>query len=312
MNDLRRVAAFLEAQSAESGAARNTVLAYGRDLRDFCDWLAARSLTLGDMARSDVEDYLIHCDAQGLSRATRARRLSAIRQLTRFALDEGWREDDPAMRIAGPGRAARLPKVLSQAEVTAMLAVVDQISRDEVEARRNRALIELLYATGMRVSELVGLPVAATRGDPRVLLIRGKGGRERMVPLTGAARSALAAWLDLRDGAARDTALGRLVAGVGARWLFPAASRMGHMPRQAMNTLIRDLAIAAGIDPARVTPHVIRHAFATHLLEGGADLRAIQTLLGHADLSTTEIYTHVLDARMRDLVLNHHPLAHSP
>ncbi len=192
-----------------------------------------------------------------------------------------------------------------------MLDAIPHLGRGEVERSRNLALFEILYATGMRVSELVSLPVTACRGDPELLLIRGKGGKERMVPLSAPARLALTAWLKLRDNAPADSALARLVAGKGAKWLFPAASAEGHMTRQAFHGLTGQIAAAAGIDPARVSPHVIRHAFATHLLEGGADLRAIQTLLGHADLGTTEIYTHVLDARMRDLVLNHHPLAQS-
>ena len=307
--DLRAISAFLDAQAAEAGSARNTLLAYGRDLQDFADWLAARGATLAVMTRAEVEDYLAHCDAQGLSRATRARRLSSIRQFTRFALDEGWRADDPAIRIRGPGRAKRLPKTLSQAEIGAILDAAPDLGRGPAERARNRALVELLYATGLRVSELVGLPVAAVRGDPRMILVRGKGGKDRMVPLTDTARGAIRDWLAHRDGAPDDTALGRLVAGRGARWLFPATGAGGHMTRQVFGRLLNDLALAAGIDPTRVTPHVIRHAFATHLLEGGADLRAIQTLLGHADLGTTEIYTHVLDARMRDLVLNHHPLS---
>ena len=306
---LTRIAAFLDAQAAEAGAARNTILAYGRDLRDFAEWMAPRGLALETVSRDDITAYLAGCDAQGLSRATRARRLSAIRQLTRFALEEGWRADDPAIRLTGPGKTQRLPKVLTQDEVTRLLDAVPATGRTETDRARNRCLIELLYATGMRVSELVSLPVAATRGDPQLLLIRGKGGRERMVPLSGPARAALQDWLAIRDRAAKDSPLGRLIAGKGGRFLFPSGSAAGHMPRKSMNDLIRDLSLAAGIDPARVTPHVIRHAFATHLLEGGADLRAIQTLLGHADLSTTEIYTHVLDQRMRDLVLNHHPLA---
>jgi len=309
LDDRGRISAFLDAQAAEAGAARNTLLAYGRDLRDFVDWLATRGGTLLTVPREGIEDYLAYCDAQGLARATRARRLSAIRQIMRFALDEGWREDDPAGRISGPGRVQRLPKVLDRAEVQAMLDALPRIGRNETERARNLALVELIYATGMRVSELVSLPVGACRGDPALLLIRGKGGKERMVPLSDPARRALAAWLRRRDNAPAESPLGRLVAGKGARWLFPAASREGHMTRQAMNALLGQLALAAGIDPARVSPHVIRHAFATHLLEGGADLRAIQTLLGHADLGTTEIYTHVLDTRMRDLVLNHHPLA---
>lgn len=311
-NDNDRISAFLDAQAAESGAARNTLLAYGRDLADLTRWLDAAGESLTSMSRELIEDYLGHCDDQGLSRATRARRLSSIRQFTRFALDEGWREDDPAGRIAGPGRVRRLPKTLDRAEVQAMLDALPRLGRTEVERGRNLVLVELIYATGMRVSELVSLPVSACRGDPALLLIRGKGGKERMVPLNAPARQALAAWLRLRDHAPADSALGRLVAGRGGRWLFPAASREGHMTRQAMNVLLGQLAMAAGIDPARVSPHVIRHAFATHLLEGGADLRAIQTLLGHSDLGTTEIYTHVMDSRMRDLVLNHHPLATRP
>ena len=307
--DARRVSAFLEAQAAEAGAARNTLLAYGRDLNDFIAWLTDRGEGLLTVSRDGVEDYLTHCDDQGLSRATRARRLSSIRQFTRFALDEGWREDDPAGRISGPGRAQRLPKTLSRGEVSAMLEVAATMGRTPADRLRNHALVELIYATGMRVSELVALPVSACRGDPALLLIRGKGGKERMVPLSAPARRALAAWISHRDGAETSTPLGRLVHGKGARWLFPAASAEGHMPRQAFNNLIAQVAIKAGIDPTRVSPHVLRHAFATHLLEGGADLRAIQTLLGHADLGTTEIYTHVLDARMRDLVLKHHPLA---
>ncbi len=311
-NDNDRISAFLDAQAAESGAARNTLLAYGRDLADLTRWLDETGESLTSMSRELIEDYLGHCDDQGLSRATRARRLSSIRQFTRFALDEGWREDDPAGRIAGPGRVRRLPKTLDRAEVQAMLDALPRLGRTDVERGRNLVLVELIYATGMRVSELVSLPVSACRGDPALLLIRGKGGKERMVPLNAPARQALAAWLRLRDHAPADSALGRLVAGRGGRWLFPAASREGHMTRQAMNVLLGQLAMAAGIDPARVSPHVIRHAFATHLLEGGADLRAIQTLLGHSDLGTTEIYTHVMDSRMRDLVLNHHPLATRP
>ncbi len=308
--DLRRISAFLDAQAAEAGSARNTLLAYGRDLRDFVEWLGRRQGSLMSVSRDGIEDYLAFCDAQGLSRATRARRLSAIRQITRFAQSEGWREDDPAVRISGPGRAMRLPRTLSRDEIAAMFDALDLVGRNPLERARNLALFEILYATGMRVSELVELPVDSCRGNPELLLIKGKGGKERMVPLSPPARRALQSWIALRDESPYDSAMGKLINGRGARWLFPAASTEGHMTRQAFHGLIGQIAAAAGIDPSRASPHVIRHAFATHLLEGGADLRAIQTLLGHADLGTTEIYTHVLDTRMRELVLNHHPLAH--
>ncbi|WP_299358421.1 tyrosine recombinase [uncultured Paracoccus sp.] len=307
--DLQRVATFLDAQAAEAGAARNTILAYGRDLRDFLSFLNERGLTLQGMVRDDIEDYLARCDALGLSRATRARRLSSIRQLCRFALDEGWRNDDPAIRISGPGRVQRLPRTLSQTEVTALLDAAATLEPGETNRARTVCAMELLYATGMRVSELVSLPIDSCRGRPRLLLIRGKGGRERMVPLTRPAQRALDCWIAARDAAGPDTPLGRLVRGAGGRWLFPARGAAGHMTRQGLHALLGRIAVAAGLPPDRVTPHVIRHAFATHLLDGGADLRSIQMLLGHADLGTTEIYTHVLDQRMRDLVLKHHPLA---
>ena len=307
--DHTAISAFLDAQAAEAGAARNTLLAYGRDLRDLSDWLGRRGLALAGLTREQVEDYLSFCDAQGLSRATRARRLSAIRQFTRFALDEGWREDDPAIRISGPGRAKRVPRTLDRDQILALLTSAADLGRTPVDRARNLCMMELLYATGMRVSELVSLPVAGCRGDPAALVIRGKGGKERMVPLGPAARAAMRDWLALRDSAPQGSALYRLLAGRGARWLFPAPGAAGHLPRQSFSRLLGQMAVAAGIDPTRVTPHVIRHAFATHLLEGGADLRSIQMLLGHADLGSTEIYTHVLDNRMRDLVLNHHPLA---
>ncbi len=304
----RWISAFLEAQAAELDAARNTLLAYGRDLKDFGHWLLRRSNEFSTATRSDVEGYLVACEAEGLSRATRARRLSAIRQLYRFAYEEGWRADNPAIQISGPGRAKRLPKVLSVEEVDQLLSASRDSGRNPFERLRNICLMELLYATGMRVSELVSLPVSAARGDPRMLLVKGKGGKERMVPLSTPARAALSDWLAARD-AAEEVARAEAPRTPLARHLFPARGSAGHMTRQAFHGFLKDLAVAAGITPARVTPHVLRHAFATHLLAGGADLRVIQTLLGHADVSTTEIYTHVLDERLRDLVLDHHPLA---
>ncbi len=304
----RWIAAFLDAQAAERDAARNTRLAYGRDLLDFTAWLTRKGKDLAGASRADVEGYLIWCEAQGLSKATRARRLSAIRQLYRFTHEEGLRADNPALPIKGPGRVQRLPKTLRQDEVAGLLDAAATQGR-KGDRGRNRCLMELLYATGMRVSELVELPVAAARGEPRMILVRGKGGKERMVPLSTPARAALSAWIAERD-AAEDAA--RAIGRPASRYLFPAPGKAGHLSRQAFHTLIKTLAIAAGLDPARVTPHTLRHAFATHLLEGGADLRVIQTLLGHADLATTEIYTHVLDERLRALVMDHHPLARKP
>jgi integrase/recombinase XerD len=304
--DARRwIAAFLEARAAEVGQARNTRLAYGRDLADFSDWLDARGKALDGADRTAVEDYLVHCDSLGLSKATRARRLSAIRQFFRFAVEEGWRAENPALRLAGPGRAQSLPKTLSEAEVARLLDAARQRGRSAGDRLRDTALFELLYASGLRVSELVSLPVAAVRGDPRMILVRGKGDKERMVPLSGPARAALAAWLAHRD-AAEEVAR---IAGKPSRHLFPGEGRDGHLSRQYFHSLVKDTAIRAGISPARVTPHVLRHAFATHLLAHGADLRVIQTLLGHADVATTEIYTHVLDEHLTNLVLTRHPLA---
>ncbi|MDD9706080.1 site-specific tyrosine recombinase XerD [Seohaeicola sp. SP36] len=301
----RWISAFLEAQAAELGAATNTLLAYGRDLKDFADWLEGRR-DFPRATRDDVEAYLIHCDAQGLAKSTRARRLSAIKQLYRFAFEEGWRTDNPAIQISGPGRDQRLPKVLSVNEVDRLLQAARALGRNREDRVRNTCLMELLYATGMRVSELVSLPVSAARGDPRMLLIMGKGGKERMVPLSPPARAAMSLWLDLRDSG--QDAL-RAKGKPASKFLFPSSGRLGHLTRHRFYLLIKDIAVQAGISPAKVTPHTLRHAFATHLLANGADLRAIQTLLGHADVATTEIYTHVLDERLTALVMDHHPLA---
>ena len=303
---VRWIDAFLEAQAAEAGAARNTLLAYGRDLKDFAAFLAARPRTFEAAQRADVEDYLVRCEAEGLKRSTRARRLAAIRALYRFAYSEGWRADDPAIRIGGPGRDKRLPKTLSEEEVSRLLTAAETSAAEPDTRARNACLMHVLYATGLRVTELVSLPVAAVRGDPRWLLVRGKGGKERMVPLTPEAREATAAWLRLRD-AAEDA---REAKGLKASpFLFPTRSAEGHLTRFRFHALVKELAVAAGVSPSAVHPHALRHAFATHLLANGADLRSIQTLLGHADVATTEIYTHVLEARLRDLVLTHHPLA---
>ncbi|TVS02891.1 MAG: site-specific tyrosine recombinase XerD [Rhodobacteraceae bacterium] len=302
----RWISSFLDASAAETGSARNTLLAYGRDLRDCAAWATDQGLDFTTLARGDIEAYLIHCDAQGLAKSTRARRLSAIRQMFRFAYAEGWRNDDPASRIAGPGKSQKLPVTLSPEEVEALLSAARETGRGASERLRNTCLLELLYATGLRVSELVSLPVAAARGDPRMILVRGKGGKERMVPLSAPARDALAAWLGEWDVQASALRAKRQPE---PRHLFPSKGREGHLSRVGFYLLLKEIALKAGLDPARISPHVLRHAFATHLLAGGADLRAIQTLLGHADVSTTEIYTHVLDERLKALVLEHHPLA---
>ena len=305
----RWISAFLDAQAAERDAARNTRLAYGRDLLDFAAWLAQRQGDFAGAARGTVEAYLVDCDAIGLSRATRARRLSAIRQLYRFAVEEGWRADNPAIRITGPGRDATLPQTLTLPEIEAILACARTTGRSDGDRLRNLCLFEMAYATGMRVSELVELPVAAARGNPAMILVRGKGGRERLVPLSMPAKVALADWLLHRDQAEE---VARKTGTPASRHLFPGRGAAGHLTRQQMFMLVRQVALAAGVDPARVTPHTLRHAFATHLLAGGADLRVIQMLLGHADLSTTEIYTHVLDDHLKALVFDHHPLARDP
>jgi integrase/recombinase XerD len=298
------LARYLEAIQAERDAARNTLVSYHRDLSDFATFLAARGRDYASADRADIEAYLIDQDVRGMAPATRARRLSAIRQLYRFAFLEGWRSDDPAALIKGPKRERTLPGSLSEAEVDRLLATAETLGRTAADRLRDTCLIQVLYATGLRVSELVSLPLAAVRGDPRMILIRGKGGRERMVPLSPPARTALAAWLAHLD------------AGADARprrprsaFLFPGRGRRGHMTRERFFLLVKELAAGAGLDPSRVSPHTLRHAFATHLLAHGADLRVIQTLLGHASIATTEIYTHVLESRLKDLVLEKHPLA---
>lgn len=304
--DSRRISTFLQAIAAENGAARNTQLAYGRDLIDAADHLAAAGTTLESASTEAIETYLVALDAQGLSQATRARRLSALKQFYRFARDEGWRPDNPVLRMDGPGRARRLPGTLSEPEVLRLLDAARDHGADAATRARNACLFELLYATGLRVSELVSLPHAALRGAPEMLMVRGKGGKDRLVPLSDPARLATAVWLTHRDAA---ETLARSRGEAPSRFLFPARGAEGHMTRMRFHGLVKEVALRAGLNPERVSPHVLRHAFATHLLAGGADLRVIQTLLGHADLGTTEIYTHVLDQRLRDLVMQHHPLA---
>ncbi|WP_299638693.1 tyrosine recombinase [uncultured Ruegeria sp.] len=303
------ISTFLQAQAAELGAATNTLLAYGRDLKDFASWLQHRGSGFDKADRDQIEAYLIDCEAQGLSRSTRARRLSAIKQLYRFAFEEGWSVTNPAIQIKGPGRQKRLPKTLDVPEVDRLLQAARQTGRSKADRVRNTCLMEVLYATGMRVTELVSLPVSSARGDPRMLLVLGKGGKERMVPLSPPARDALAAWLTVRDEAEDQTVE---KGGQRSSFLFPSRGKSGHLTRHRFFLLVKELAVQGGVSPEKVTPHTLRHAFATHLLANGADLRSIQTLLGHADVATTEIYTHVLDERLTELVLQHHPLSKDP
>jgi integrase/recombinase XerD len=299
------ISTFLEAQAAELGAANNTLLAYGRDLKDFEAWLTRKSVGFLKASQNDVENYLIYCDGNGLAKSTRARRLSSIKQIYRFAFEEGWREDNPAIQIAGPSLVNKLPKTLDIGEVDRLLIAARTFGRD---TRRNSCLMELLYATGMRVTELVSLPVSAARGNPRILYVFGKGGKERIVPLSPPAREALSAWLPIRD--AKDN-LAQSKGKAASKYLFPSRGKKGFVTRHRFYMLVKELAVAGGVIPSKVTPHTLRHAFATHLLAGGADLRSIQAMLGHADVATTEIYTHVLNQRLTELVLEHHPLNQS-
>lgn len=301
----RWISAFLEAQAAELDGAENTLLAYGRDLKSFAEHLG--NTTFSNISREDIEAFMIACDADGLAASTRARRLSSIKGLFRFAYEEGWREDNPSLKIKGPGRQKSLPKTLGEDQVDALLAAARNHGRLAADRSRNTCLMELLYATGMRVSELVSLPVSSARGDPRMLLVKGKGGKERLVPLSPPARDALADWLSHRDAAEELARVEKKVPP--SPFLFPSRGKAGHLTRHRFFGLIKEIAVQAGVSADVVTPHRLRHAFATHLLARGADLRVIQTLLGHADVATTEIYTHVLEERLKELVLEHHPLA---
>jgi integrase/recombinase XerD len=295
------VEAFLEMMAAERGAAKNTLAAYRRDLNDYADYLGRRQKSPTSAGREEVTAYLALLEAQGIAASSSARKLSAIRQFHKFLAADQVRGDDPTRIIASPKARRGLPKVLSVEEIDRLLSTAEaEVEQPEItEAQRSMAgrlylLLELLYATGMRVSELVELKRAAVMRDASFLTVRGKGNKERIVPLTDRARDAVKAYLN------------RLEPGV---WLFPAGGEAGHLSRQVFARELKTLAARAGIATARVSPHVLRHAFASHLLAGGADLRVVQTLLGHSDISTTQIYTHVLDERLRSLVESHHPLA---
>ncbi len=291
--------AFLEMMAAERGAARNTLTAYGKDLEDVAGFLARRGKGFADAAAEDIEAWFVDLSDRGLSASTAARRRAAVRQFYRFVLGEGWRTDDPSRRVEAPKQGRPLPKVLTRDEVDRLLTAAS--ARDGGQGLRLTCLIELTYASGLRVSELVALPMAALARDPAYLIVKGKGGKERLAPLNGAARDAVKAWLEVRAAF--------LPKGVKeSPWLFPSRGKAGRLTPRRFSQLLEEAALVAGIDPARVSPHVLRHAFATHLLEGGADLRVVQTLLGHSDIATTQIYTHVAGDRLRQVVESKHPL----
>jgi len=294
-----QVEAFLEMMAVERDASPHTLSAYGRDLADAEVWLGDAGGLMG-ASQGAVEAWFADLSRRGLSAATAARRRSSVRQFYRFALGEGWRADDPSRRIDAPRQGRSLPKTLAREEIEALLAAAG--AADSAAGLRLVALVEMAYASGLRVSELLGLKVEAVRRDPAYLIVRGKGGKERLAPLNAAARAAIKAWLDARDAARKSNA-------PDSAWLFPSHGKTGHLTPRRFAQLLDQAALAANIDPARVSPHVLRHAFATHLLEGGADLRVVQTLLGHADISTTQIYTHVATDRLAQVVHSRHPLA---
>ncbi|MCR0982882.1 tyrosine recombinase [Roseomonas populi] len=290
----RHVEAFLEMLAAERGAARNTLAAYQADLEDAAGFASRKAgETPGAMSAETLRRYVTGLTDAGLSPRTAARRLSALRQFHRFLAREGVRTDDPTEALDSPRKPALLPRPLREAEVEALIAAAGRLP--ERRAPLAVAVCELLYCSGLRASELVELPAAALRADSPLVAVRGKGGKERLVPVSARAREAVQA---ARAGAPE-----------GSRWLFPSRGASGHLTRQTLNNLLREAALAAGIDPERVSPHVLRHSFASHLLGRGADLRSLQVLLGHADIATTQIYTQVLEERLRALVEEHHPLA---
>jgi len=304
-SDERLVGLYLDMLAAERGAGNNTLAAYGRDLADLSNYLKGARRSIARARTADLRAYLEELSRRGLRVATLARRLSAIRQLYRFLYGEGYRADDPAAVLEGPKRERALPKTLTLAEVDRLLRVAGQCDPAapllaRLRAARLACLVEMLYATGLRVSELVTLPISAARRDARIIVVRGKGNKERMVPLNDAAKRATADYLALLALSER---------GARSKWLFPSFGESGHLTRQHLARELKALACAAGLRAEQVSPHVLRHAFASHLLHNGADLRVVQTLLGHADISTTQIYTHVLEERLKSVVRDLHPLA---
>ena len=301
----RSIALFLDMLAAERGARPNTLSAYNTDLQDFAGHIASGGTTVADATTGHIRDYLADLSRRGLQSSSVARKLSAIRQFYRFLYAEGRRRDDPGAILEGPKQGRTLPKVLSVRDVDRLIETArssagnaDISPAERLRASRLYCLLELLYATGLRVSELVALPSSAARRDQRMLMVRGKGGKERMVPLNDAARAAMTGYRALlKDTPAHDS-----------KWLFSSVGEDGHLSRQHFARELKSIAAAAGLRADTVSPHVLRHAFASHLLQNGADLRVVQTLLGHADISTTQIYTHILEERLKSLVRDLHPL----
>ncbi|NOJ46445.1 site-specific tyrosine recombinase XerD [Bradyrhizobium archetypum] len=309
--DEKLINLFLDMLAAEQGAGVNTLDAYRRDLTDFSEFLGRKGKGFTSAGTDVLRDYLADLDTRGFKSSSVARRLSAMRHLFRFLLNERIRTDDPAAILSGPKRGRGLPKVLSIADVDRMLTRAKEVTAAEnaspqqrLRAMRLHCLLEILYATGLRVSELVALPLSAARRDARMIMVRGKGNKERLVPLNEASRQAMADYLAameaLRPGK-KDATI--------SKWLFPSFGESGHLTRQHFARDLKELAAASGLAPRLVSPHVLRHAFASHLLHNGADLRIVQTLLGHTDISTTQIYTHVVEERLKSLVRDLHPLA---
>jgi integrase/recombinase XerD len=298
----REAEAFLEMLSAERGASKNTEAAYGADLRDLEAFLARREQKAADADVEALRAYLKALDYVGMTPRTVARRLSVMRQFFRFLLAERLRQDDPASTLDSPKLGRPLPKILSRVEVDQLIAAAQ--SKGQEDGGRMETLLEILYGSGLRVSELVTLPVVAAERNPSLLVVRGKGGRERQIPVSDPARLAIAKWLPIRAASLDDEER--------SPYLFPSRGRTGHLTRQRFTQLLKEAALAAGVDPSRVSPHVLRHAFASHMLEAGADLRSVQLMLGHADIATTEIYTHVMPEKLRSLVEENHPLARRP
>ncbi|QWG18185.1 site-specific tyrosine recombinase XerD [Bradyrhizobium sediminis] len=311
-SDAKLISLFLDMLAAEQGAGNNTLDAYRRDLTDFSGFLVGSGKGFASVETQMLRDYLADLDARGFKSSSVARRLSALRHLFRFLLNERVRGDDPAAILAGPKRGRGLPKVLSISDVDRLLVHAKSLTEapeasalQRLRAMRLYCLLEVLYATGLRVSELVSLPLSASRRDARMIVVRGKGDKERLVPLNEASRQAMADYLKAMEALKGE----KKKNAAASKWLFPSFGESGHLTRQHFARDLKELAASAGLAPRLVSPHVLRHAFASHLLHNGADLRIVQTLLGHTDISTTQIYTHVVEERLKSLVRDLHPLA---